>query len=126
MPHNTFSKKQRLKSRKKLQQVFAAKQAVYAKQVKLVYLIEDTKNPGVKCGVGLSGRNFKKAVDRNRVKRLLREAYRVQQHELQEYAQNHQKEISIFFLYTGKELPQYEPAYNWVGDVLKKLIAGFH
>lgn len=124
-PINTFSKDQRLKSRKKLQQLFASKRAVFAPNVKLLYLVEEGKGP-VKCGVGLSGRYFKKAVDRNRIKRLLRESYRVQKNSLKEYAENHQKEISIFILFTGKELPQYEKVYSAVGAALQKLTQALH
>lgn len=119
---NTFSKQQRLKSRKKLQQVFAARKAVFAENIKLLYMTEDAAEGFVKCGVGLSGRYFKKAVDRNRVKRLLREAYRLQQHDLKVFAKMNQKEISIFILYTGKVLPAYENIYNAVGLALQKLI----
>lgn len=123
MQRNTFSKQQRLKSRKKLRQVFAARKAVFAENVKLLYLTEDAEKGFVKCGVGLSGRYFKKAVDRNRVKRLLRESYRLQQHELKEIAETKQKEISIFILYMGKELPEYEKLYQNVGVALQKLVS---
>ena len=122
MSANTFSKKQRLKSRKKLQQVFAARKAVYAGSIKLMFLVEDAETGFVKCGVGLSGRNFKKAVDRNRIKRLLREAYRLQQHELQKVVLQQQKELSVFILYTGREMPVYEVVYKDVGIALQKLL----
>lgn len=125
MTPNTFSKQQRLKSRKKLQQVFAGKKAVFADNVKLLYLTEDASTGFVKCGVGLSGRYFKKAVDRNRVKRLLREAYRQQQHPLNEFAETNQKEISLFILYTGRELPEYDQLYQNVGVALQKLLTKF-
>lgn len=118
---NTFSKQQRLKSRKKLQEVFAARNVVFAENVKLLYLTQGGAGK-VKCGVGLSGRYFKKAVDRNRIKRLLREAYRLQQHHLNDFALQHQQKIFVFILYTGKELPEYESIYKNVGVALQKLI----
>ena len=122
MPGNTFSKQQRLKSRKKLQQLFAGRKAVFATHIKLLYVTEDAEQGFVKCGVGLSGRYFKKAVDRNRVKRLLREAYRLQQHDLKNLAVQQKKDISVFILYTGKELPLFENIYKSVGLALQKLI----
>lgn len=118
---NTFSKQQRLKSRKKLQQLFAGRKAVYAEDVKLLFLSEDAETGTVKCGVGLNGRFFKKAVDRNRIKRLLREAYRLQQHELRNLALQHQKELSVFVLYTGRDMPDYHKLYEAVGVALQKL-----
>lgn len=122
MPRNTFSKQQRLKSRKKLQQVFAGRKAVFAENIKVLYLAEDADKGFVQCGVGLSGRYFKKAVDRNRVKRLLREAYRLQQHPLVQVAEKNNKQISVFILYTGKQLPQYGQLFESVGIALQKLI----
>jgi len=121
MPRNTFSKQQRLKSRKKLQEVFARRKAVFSDNLKILYFIENATAGLVKCGVGLSGRHFKKAVDRNRVKRLLREVYRLQQHPLNEIAEQNQKEISIFILYAGRELPDYDRLYGNVGVALQKL-----
>lgn len=122
MPRNTFSKQQRLKSRKKLQQVFAGRKAVFAENIKVLYQAEDADKGFVQCGVGLSGRYFKKAVDRNRVKRLLREAYRLQQHPLVQMAEKNNKQISVFILYTGKQLPQYDRLFESVGIALQKLI----
>ena len=95
---NTFSKAQRLKSRKKLQEVFSAGKSVRGSVVKLVFLTEKTDVPEVQCGVGLITRNFKNAVDRNRIKRLLREAYRLQQQPLQAYIASSDTALSAFLL----------------------------
>jgi len=123
---HTFSKSQRLKSRKKLQQVFAEGKSVRTPVVRLVYLTEKTDTPEVKCGVGLTTKYFKKAVDRNRIKRLLREAYRLQQHDLNRYAVASQLSFSLFILYTGKELPHYNAIYENVGVALQKLLKALH
>ncbi len=126
MPTHIFPKSQRLKSRKKLQQVFAEGKSVRTKDLRLVYLVEKKEIPDVKCGVGLTTRNFKHAVDRNRIKRLLREAYRLQQHDLKTQVANHPIVLSLFLLYTGRELPQYQDIYENVGVVLQKLQKALH
>lgn len=75
----------------------------------------------IKAGVGVSARNFKKAVDRNRIKRLLRECYRLNKPSLHATVAVKQKGISVFFLYVGKELPDYAMLNEKMQTVLTKL-----
>lgn len=121
-----FSKSSRLKSRKKLQQVFSTGRRLYSGNVKLLCIREPAEKPAVYCGVGTSSRHFRKAVDRNRIKRLLREAYRLQQYPLKELAAQTSSSYSLFFLFTGKEIPLYSDIYKQIGRILEKLANGNH
>ncbi len=76
----------------------------------------------LQCGFGVSTRHFKKAVHRNRVKRLLREAWRLQKNELQQLLEYRQKQLAVFVIYTGNELPLYPLVYEKAGSILKRLI----
>jgi len=76
----------------------------------------------LQAGFGASSRNFKKAVDRNRIKRLTREAYRLQKHTLQAWLQEKDRHLTLFFIYTGKELPGYEVVKEKIGLALQKLM----
>jgi len=69
----------------------------------------------------VSGKNFKRAVDRNRVKRLTREAYRLQKKQLQEDTIEKKLQLNIFFIYTGKELPAFNIVREKVNVILNKL-----
>jgi RNase P protein component len=79
--------------------------------------------PGpLQAGFGAGSRHFKKAVDRNRIKRLTREAYRVQKQPLIDHLAQKGLAMSLFFVYTGKELPDHSTVKERVGVALQKLI----
>jgi ribonuclease P protein component len=113
----TLKKKERLKSRKAIDALFQSGSSFSMFPFRVVYLFTTT---GVQVGVGASKKNFKKAVDRNRVKRLTREAYRLQK-EVLIHTLSEGKGLSIFFLYTAKEIITYQEVQAAMGKALTKL-----
>jgi len=79
----------------------------------------------VQAGFGAGSRHFKKAVDRNRIKRLSREAYRLQKLPLMDLLKKKERSLAVFFIYTGKELPDYRTVYDKIGVLLQKLMREF-
>jgi ribonuclease P protein component len=97
------SKKEKLKSKKLIEQLFLEGQSISAFPLRLVYLpISFNDNTIVKTGVSVSKRNFKKAVDRNRIKRLLRESYRLHK---ASYFNNITTQYAFMILYIGNDKP---------------------
>lgn len=86
-----------------------------------MWLTHDTPAQ-LQAGVGVSSRYFKKATNRNRIKRLIREAYRLQKNNLFTHLEKEGKSLYIFIIYTGKELPAYDLVYEKTGIILKRLI----
>ena len=90
-----------------MDQLFQSGKSLTVFPVKIFYALAEEQNNVIKTGVGVSSRHFKKAVHRNRIKRLLREAYRTEKQPLHAYLNNNEKQLVLFLLFIDKELPQY-------------------
>lgn len=76
--------------------------------------------------IGVSSRNFKRAVDRNRIKRLSREAWRLQKSDLTKKLTDKKSGLHIFLVFTGKEIPDYSTVTDNVQVILNKLLKRIH
>ncbi|HQW84787.1 MAG TPA: ribonuclease P protein component [Ferruginibacter sp.] len=118
----TFKKNEKLKSRKTIDQLFKTGKQFSNFPFKVLWLFNDASPEPLQTGFAVSSKHFKKAVDRNRAKRLMREAYRLQKNELQHQLVSSNKKLSIFFIYLGSELPNYDLIFEKTGIVLKRLL----
>jgi ribonuclease P protein component len=117
----TYSGPEKLKSRKLLNQVFAEGKSLHAFPLKITYTLKEIDTlSAAQIGVGVSSRYFKKAVDRNRVKRLLRESYRLQKFSLLELLPE-KKQVSVFILFVGKEIGETSMIPEKMQLILQKL-----
>ena len=89
--------------------------------IKVLYDFVDAAETPLKAGVTASSRHFKKAVQRNRIKRVMREAYRLQKQPLQQALAEQQKSLGLFFIYVGKELPVFAEVEQKMQVVLKRV-----
>ncbi|MFL5774198.1 MAG: ribonuclease P protein component [Flavisolibacter sp.] len=104
---NTLGKEEKLKRQRLIDDLFADGKRLSVSPISVTYRFEKSEAPGLQVGVGASKKNFKKAVNRNRIKRLLREAYRLQKGHILDAMRQRQVSGYAFFIYTGKELPAY-------------------
>lgn len=120
-----LGKKNRLKSRKAIDLLFKDGKSLNTFPFRIIYqfLLVDvvTKAENLQAGFSASKRNFKKAVHRNRIKRLMRETYRLQKNELEQLLLQKNKRLAIFILYTGKEVPDYDLVNEKMNLILQKL-----
>ena len=122
----TLSKQERLKSRKLIEQLFRQGKSISVFPYRALYLPVaggDAQLPfSLQAGITVSSKNFKKAVHRNKIKRLTREAYRLQKPGLQQKLAETGQQLMLFLIYTGKEIPDFLLAKEKVQVILNKLI----
>lgn len=101
----TYSKAEKLKSRKIIDLLFSEGKSVSKYPLRLVYAPTEGVNEKLLFGVSVSKKYFKNASDRNYLKRVLRECYRLNKHLLNN---NLDKPYAFMFFYQTKELLSYQ------------------
>ncbi len=119
-PVFSFPKKEKLKSKKHIEALFGTGSSVNNYPLKLIYLKTDfADGSAAKTMVVVPKKNIKSAVKRNRVKRLLREAYRLNR---QDTFNNIEGSFALAILYLGKEMPDYPLIANKMVRVFQKFL----
>lgn len=114
----TYNKTEKLKSKKELDNLFANGKSFLVFPLKVFYSFSDKlSEDNINLGVGVSKRNFKNATARNRVKRLLREAYRLNKTNIHSTITN--KQLSFFILFIDKKMPEKR---NIIDDKMIKVL----
>lgn len=98
----TFGKDKKLKSQKAIDKIFSDGKNFHRFPVRAVYFYEAELESELKIGVSVPKKKFKKAVDRNLLKRRIREAFRLNQEKLK-----FSGKLNIMFIYSGKEIVPY-------------------
>ena len=103
---HTYPKTEKLKSKTTIDLMFREGKSVSKYPLRLVYAKSTFgENPEFKMGVSVSKKYFKKAVDRNYFKRVLRETYRLNKQVLRD---NLKEPYSFMLLYQTKDRLSYE------------------
>ena len=117
----TYPKNEKLKSKITIGLLFTEGKSVSKYPLRLVYKA-GSLNEGekIKMGVSVSKKNFKKAVDRNYFKRVLRETYRLNKHLL---IDNLDQPYSFMFFYQTKDRLTYQEINTKTVQLFEKFIA---
>jgi len=116
----TYSKKEKLKSRKTIDLLFSEGKSVSKYPLRLVYSPISDSDEKIKFGVSVSKKYFKNAVDRNYFKRILRECYRLNKSLIHD---NLDKPYAIMFFYQTKERLTYQEINEKTIQLFEKWIA---
>ena len=116
----TYPNPEKLKSKTTIDALFSEGKSVSKYPLRLVYVENTEANAEViKMGVSVSKKYFKKAVDRNYFKRLLRETYRLNKAILLE---NNEKKYAFMFFYQTKDRLSYEEIELKTKQLFQKFI----
>lgn len=111
-----FPKSEKLKSKKTIEQLFAEGKSFSKFPIKLIFIPQE-KKPSTQAAFAVPKRNFKLAVDRNRIKRQMREVYRLQKPLI---ITNNGKDFALLFLYFSKDMLKYVDLEKAMSSLLKK------
>jgi ribonuclease P protein component len=119
----TFPKKERLNSKKLIDKLFTEGESFFVYPFKVVYIKNSSEELlPVQVLVSVSKRKFKNATDRNKVKRLVREAYRLNKKTLLEYFSGKEKQLAIGLIFTGQTILPFAQIESKIILILHRLI----
>jgi ribonuclease P protein component len=119
----TFSKDERLCSKLLFARLIEKGNSFFVHPYKVVWLESDHEgSKPVQMAVSVPKKRFKKAVHRNRVKRLTREAYRRNKQELYDALARMDKKLLLLLVYSASELPAYSGVEGKIKVILQRLI----
>lgn len=124
MPVHTLSKNERLKSYKRIRILFAEGEKFRVSPLLVYYRLRDelVEDVQMQMGVSVSSRYFKRAVDRNLLKRRIREAYRLQKIALKDMLKEKKIAMDLFFVYIEPEIADYETIFKAMAQALDNLM----
>ena len=121
----TFNKDERLKSRKVIQALFNRQGESFGQYpLRLVWMpMEERRSTyAVQFGLSVPKRRFKKAVDRNAVRRKIREAYRLNKHRIYAELAGQEQQYAFMVLYTGSEMLAYQEIEKAMQLLIRRFI----
>ena len=116
----TLGRDEKLKSRKAIEQLFKSGKSFSHFPFRIIYELGDGES-SLQSAFSVSSKTFKQAVNRNRIKRLMREVYRLQKNELKQTVTDKRCRLVVFFIYTGNNLPLFDDLKEKMASALLRL-----
>jgi ribonuclease P protein component len=120
--NQSFTKDERLKSQKQISILFSKNKHVFSYPLKFIYTNNNKESKqAAQVLISVSKRTFKHAVDRNRMKRLIRESYRKNKFTIYDALNENDSKILLGIIFVGKELMDYQQIEKGMINGLEKL-----
>lgn len=120
----TFTREERLSSKVEIEQLFVTGNSFNSSPFKIIWQETAISSVPAKIVISIPKRLFKKAVDRNRLKRLTRETYRKNKYILYDSLKN--KKVLLMFIFTAKTIIEYKEMEEKIIVALQRLSKNFN
>lgn len=121
MSRFTFGKDEKLCSKLVIDELFRSGRSFKAYPIRVIFKQLNEGNATAKVLISVPKKRFGKAVSRNRIKRLIREVYRLNKPALIEKWQEEGKYFALAFVYIGNEIPEYADMNKTMQRILQEL-----
>ncbi len=119
-----FNRSERLKSSQVITELFEKGKTLVSPPLRMNYLIQDAPAEGpVKAGFAVPKKVFKRATDRNLLKRRMREAYRLNKAVFDQEEKKFGSGLNLMVLYSSSEILDFQSIDNAMKILLNKLIS---
>jgi ribonuclease P protein component len=120
---NTFRKPEKICNQKQIDSLFKEGKSLKSGLFRLLYIETEAKGASpVQLLIAVPKKNLRHAVTRNRMKRLIREAYRVSKHKLIDTYSKAGKHCDIAVIFMGKECVSQSETSTAINELLDRLI----
>ena len=117
-----FSKKEKLKSQKEIELLFKQGKSINQFPIRLIYKVKNEQNNVlINFGVSVPKKKIKLAVNRNLIKRRIREVYRLNNNDLKTKLYENQKEINMMVIYGSEQILSYKEIEEKIKVILSRL-----